>query len=73
MKSKRLMNSWYGGTGDEYIVSHGGQSQSKCLIRQIFPTYSSAQCPPMRNSALARIWERHVCIKTAGNTPEANC
>ncbi|KIM50837.1 hypothetical protein SCLCIDRAFT_33953 [Scleroderma citrinum Foug A] len=40
--------------------------------RQIFPTYSSTQHPPMRNSALARIRERRVHIKTAGNTLEAN-
>ncbi|KAL4070618.1 hypothetical protein J3A83DRAFT_4358750 [Scleroderma citrinum] len=32
--------------------------------RQIFPAYSTAQCPPIRNSVLARIQERCACIKT---------
>ncbi|KIM58645.1 hypothetical protein SCLCIDRAFT_27915 [Scleroderma citrinum Foug A] len=40
--------------------------------RQIFPTYSTAQHTPMRNSALARIRERRAHIKTTINTLDAN-
>ncbi|KIM58657.1 hypothetical protein SCLCIDRAFT_127813 [Scleroderma citrinum Foug A] len=40
--------------------------------RQIFPTYSTTQHPPMRNSALARIQERRAHIKTAVNTSDTN-
>ncbi|KAL4075226.1 hypothetical protein V8B97DRAFT_2022238 [Scleroderma yunnanense] len=40
--------------------------------RKIFPAYSTAQCPPMRNSTLARIQERCVCIKTVVNTLDIN-
>ena len=41
-------------------------------IRQIFPVYSTAQRPPMRNSALARIRERRARIKSATATLDAN-
>ncbi|KIM57894.1 hypothetical protein SCLCIDRAFT_129447, partial [Scleroderma citrinum Foug A] len=40
--------------------------------RQIFPTYLTAQRPPMRNSTLVRIQERRARIKTTGNTLDAN-
>ena len=53
-------------------MSHSDQLKSKCLPRQIFPAYSTAQRTPMRNSALVRIQERRAHIKTAINTLDAN-
>jgi hypothetical protein len=38
--------------------------------RQIFPGYSSAQCPVAKNSALAKIKERRAALKAT--TQNAN-
>ncbi|KAG1876944.1 hypothetical protein C8R48DRAFT_745441 [Suillus tomentosus] len=37
--------------------------------RQIFPSYSTAQCPLVKNSALARIRERRARMKESGSIP----
>jgi len=58
MKSKRLMNSWCGGPGNNKIIFCACSLNFYFIYRQIFPAYSTAQRRPMRNSALARIRER---------------
>jgi len=68
MKSKRLMNSWCGGPGNNKIIFHACSLNFYFIYRQIFPAYSTAQRWPMRNSALARIRERRAHIKSSGGS-----
>jgi len=72
MKNKKSMNFLFGGTGNECIVLYEWSDPDLCSIRQIFPAYSTAQRPPMRNSALVRIQERRAHINPATNMPDAN-